>query len=538
GAVGMLATTTLSLFATLYAFITLGLEFSSSALLGMLTVGVLGILTSVLYLTYVRREIYQGRSFKKAHIEANGQLFPLLLDITVVGLVFGLMIYIFGGNLSQSFAVTLMLGSVANLVLVFFANQVVYGQLLQASGLTNHLGWLNLNAKLIPDLVKDEKPVYFGRFATRDFASKGPLLSPIAILGGLLSFAAILTLTTVNLPVIQPPVNTASARLYLEAKEFSQFESTANIQEDLLDFLTINGEPLALSNETIQMHEFTRRENEISVLYRIFVAELAIETLDDVTFGFDDGIHEPITSDNFNDLLEEVITLVYEDDQVTVVGFYPTVALTNQPTVLSITLGALLAIVVVGVYLMIRQGLAKALATMVISSAIALFTLGLFIVSRIPSPATLALSVLTISYLSMLAVISIIHRAKGLQSAIVDRPVTLDDFTLSLKKASSQIAGPIFLTVLALVYPGLTFLALGPGALQGVFASILLGSALIALFTTAIIPAVFKPLYRVTKGLTQSLTFDWLPRRKAKEKVETTTRSAEPQEATYIGIND
>ena len=143
-----------------------------------------------------------------------------------------------------------------------------------------------------------------------------------------------------------------------------------------------------------------------------------------------------------------------------------------------------------------------------------------------------------IAYVAMVTSLAIFVRAKDLQNNPKDRPASLDEFTLSLKKASSQLAAPIFLTVLALVYPGLTYLAIGPGALQGLFAAILLGSAMVALFITAIIPAVFKPIYRLFSGLNQTLSFEWLPKRKQKLQAEQTTRSTEPQEATYIGIND
>ncbi|MBM3909921.1 MAG: hypothetical protein FJ352_04055, partial [Firmicutes bacterium] len=340
---GMLATITLSIFTTLFTFITLNLEFSSGALVGFLTIGILGLFTSVIYLTYARREIYQGRSFKKAHAEANGQLLPLVLDVTVIGLVFGLFLYIFGGNLAQSLAVILLMGSLSNFIVVYLGNQVMYGQLLQANLLSKKLTWLNLNASLIPDLLKNEKPVYVGRFATRDFASKGPLLSPIAIVGGIVTLVAMLTMTTFNLPAIASPAATSNARLYLEAKEFSQFESTADIQ-GLIDDLFIDGEAVTLIDSTIQVHDLTRREDDIAVSYRIFVAELAIESFEGVTFSFNNGVDPILESDNFNDLLEEVVTLVYEDDQVTMVGFYPGETLTNQPTVMDITLGTLIAI--------------------------------------------------------------------------------------------------------------------------------------------------------------------------------------------------
>jgi len=537
GAIGIITTTTLSIFATLFTFVALNLEFSSGALIGFLIVGVLGIFTSVMYLTYTRREIYQGRTFKKAHSEANGQLLPFMIDVTVIGLVFGLFLYIFGGNLAQSLAVILMIGSVINAIVVYFGNQILFGQLFQATIISKKLSWLNLKASLIPDVLKNEKPVYVGRFATRDFASKGPLLSPIAIIGGLVTLIAMVSLSALNLPAIASPNQTSNARLYLEAKEFSQFESTADLQV-LIDDLFINGESLVLSEDTIQVHDLTRREDDITVEYRIFVAELAIETLDGVTFSFNNGVDPILEGNNFNDLLEEVITLVYEDDQVTMVGFYPGETLTNQPTVMDMTLGALLAMTLVTVYLLIRHGIAKALTTTLISAALGLLTLGIFVATRIPSPSTITLSIVVIGYVSMMSILSIFMRAKELQGNQKDRSSSIDDFTLSLKKGSSQLAAPIFLTVLALVYPGLTYLALGPGALQALFAAILLGSAMVALFTTAIIPAVFKPIYRLLGGLNQALSFDWLPKRKTKTKTEETTRSTEPQEATYIGIND
>ncbi len=537
GALGMLATTALSIFATLFTFISLNLEFSSGALIGFLMVATLGLLTSVMYLTYARREIYQGRSFKKAHAEANSQLLSWVIDITVIGLLFGLFVYILGGNLSQSLAVILMIGSVSNLIVVYVGNQILYAQFLQATILNKKLSWFNLKPSLIPDLLKNEKPVYVGRFATRDFASKGTLLSPIALIGGLLTLIAIVTLSSLNLPAIASPIQSSNARLYLEAKEFSQFETTADIQV-LIDDLFIDGESLVLSDATIQVHDLSRRENDINVSYRIFVAELAIENFEGVTFSFNNGVDPILSGDNLNDLLEEVMTLVYEDDQVTMVGFYPGETLTNQPTVMDMTLGTLFAIMLVNLYLFIRYGIAKALTTTLIGGALGLLTLGLFVLSRIPSAATLTLSFIIIAYVSMLTILSILIRAKALQVNDNLQSVSIDGYTLALKKASSQIAAPIFLTVLSLVYPGLTFLALGPGELQGLFAAILLGSAMVALFTTAIIPAVFKPIYRIFTGLNQSLSFEWLPKGKAKLKPEQTNRITEPQEATYIGIND
>jgi preprotein translocase subunit SecF len=274
-------------------------------------------------------------------------------------------------------------------------------------------------------------------------------------------------------------------------------------------------------------------------VYRIFVAELDLEVTDNSMFVFNNGQPSEISSTTFNELLEDIISRVYEeDDEDVFIGFYPSTSITNQPTILDLTMGVLIALVIVGFYLSIRQGLATGFTSVLISGSIGLLALGFFIASRISSPDTIALSLLTLTYLSLLLIMVIFARAKEQLTLIKNHPITIDDSTLALKKASSQSASIIFLTALGLVYSGLTFLAIGPGALRGLFAAVLLGSGLAALFITAIIPATFKPFYQLFKGINPWLTFDWIPAKTKAGKPSTTNRGNEPQEATYIGIND
>ncbi len=536
GAVGMIATTTLAVFLTLFAFVWLNLEFTSAALIALLTVATLGVLTSVLYMTYLRREIYQGRGFKKAHIEASGKLIPLIIDLTVVGLVFGLFTYLFGGNIVQSFSVILMIGSVVNLLVVFVGNQVLYGQLLQDQEVQNHLSWLNLNPKLIPNALAGEKPVYFGKFAARDFTAKGSLLTSVAFVGGLLSIAAILTLTILQVPVVQPAIPSSVARIYLEVQQFSQFESTTDLEEKVLNNITLDDQSLLIVGD-IEVQNFTRLEEEIDVKYRLYIVNLSPEVLTAKTFVFTNGT---TTFDNANlTLLLEDIVGFYEDDRVSVIGFYPATAITNQPTVLEITFGALMGLLLVAVYLILRHGFSQAFTTILVSGATSSLTLGLFIATRIPSPFILALSLLTLTYMSALFAVVIFARGKEQRSMIKDRAIVLDDHTLSLKKSTSQSAATIFLTLATLVIPGMIFLIIGPAPLQALFASLLMGSALIGLFITGIIPATFKPIYPFFHRFTQTWTLPaFLRRGKLAPVTNEFVRSNEPQEATYIGIND
>lgn len=532
-ALSLITTTAVSLFVSAFAFIWLKIEFSSATLLALFTIAALGVLTGTLFMSTFRREVYAGRSIKKAHIEANGQIFPLVFDITVVALIFGLFAYLFGGNLVRNFSVLLMIGSLANLIFVYLGNRLLLGFLFNDFFIQKNLRLIQIDEKLIPNLVNDEKPVYFGRFAARDFTAKGTLISPIAFMGALLSLIALVGLTVLEIPVIQTVSNQAESRLYVEVKEFSQFDTTADVEEKILSMILVDGDPLVYDEESLSVFEFSRREDDLNIDYRLYVTSINVSINDDTLFAFTGDDFE---SNNFDTLLEHIVFGYYEDEQVSLVSFNQGRQITNQPTVSEIAFGAFIALLFVGVYVMFRTSLPTALATLLVAGSTALVTLGLFIATRIPSSSILALSVLLISFISTILVLSIFARSRALVSQIKDRKLVVDDYTLAIKKATSQSASFVFVTLLTLLYPSLTFLGIGPSPLQGLFASLLVGVALTALFVTGILPISFKPFYQIFKGLNGWIT---LPtRNNAKRQASTTTRSNEPQESTFIGIND
>jgi preprotein translocase subunit SecD len=530
-AIGVLATTALSLFASFIAFIWLKLEFSSAALVGLMTIGALGLFTSILYLTYFRREVYAGRSLKKAHIEANGDILPIVLDTTIIVLIFGLFAYLFAGNLVQNFAVFIMIGAISNLLIVYLGNQVLFGLLFQEYGLLEKLPSLAIQPKLIPNVTNDEKPVYFGRFSGRDFTSKGALLSPITFSLATLSLAGAITLGVLNVPIVQPAVNPEPSRLYLEVKDFSQFENTADVEAKLLDTILLDGEALDYA-EDIAIHELVRVEDDIDVNYRIYVIDIlsSLDAVTDFSFAEDDFV-----TDDFNILLEHIVYAHYEDEQVAVVSFLETQAITNQPTVIEIALGTLIALAFVGVYLLLRQSFAKAFAIVTLSGTISVLTLGFFMATRIPVFSTMTLALLPITLMSVLTLLVIFAQSQRALAAMEGRRPTMDEAILSLRKATSLSATPIFITLGSLLYVSLAFFGVGPASLQGLAATLLLGSLLAALLVTSLLPNTYKPFYRLFKGFNV-----WLlrPRKKEAKRMVDNPRSAEPQEATYIGIND
>jgi preprotein translocase subunit SecD len=531
-AFAIVTTAALSLFLSMVALIWLNLEFSSGALIALFLIGFLAVFTSTHYLTLLRREIYQGRSFKKSHAEAFTKLRPFILDTTIATLTLGLGLYLFAGILARSFAVLLMVGSLSNLIVVYLGNQLLFGVLLAEHGLQKRLAWLRLNPAYIPDVIKDEKPVYFGRFSGRDFTSKGPLISPLAFVVAGIAFITMVTLSALDIALVQPAFATNEHRLYLEVKDFSEFVTTNDVKEKILEAITIDGETL-IFDDNIEVHELVRVEEKINVDYRIYVVLFDEDFASAETFTFtEDGFE----INDFNLLLEHIVYSYYEDEQVSSIGFYRVSPVTADNAIVTMATGLFIALMMVGVYLFFRGSLARALTFLFIAGATVTLTLAFFMVTRIAVYPTLLLGVISVGFAFMVSAFAIFAYAQQLLKTIQDRAITRDDVGIALKKSTSQSASFIFLSLATLVYASLAFFGLGPTVLQGLFAALLLGVGLTALLVTGMIPSVYKPLYRFAQSLQKVL---FVTREANKQtKVVEEVRSAEPQEATYIGIND
>jgi hypothetical protein len=108
---------------------------------------------------------------------------------------------------------------------------------------------------------------------------------------------------------------------------------------------------LAFDEESLSVFEFSRREDDLNIDYRLYVASVNVSMDEETLFVFTGDDFE---SNNFDTLLEHVVFGYYEDEQVSLVSFNEGRQITNQPTVSEIAFGALVALLLVGVYLVFR----------------------------------------------------------------------------------------------------------------------------------------------------------------------------------------
>jgi len=207
-----------------------------------------------------------------------------------------------------------------------------------------------------------------------------------------------------------------------------------------------------------------------------------------------------------------------------------------QPNIGTLALGVLAGLGAAMIYLLVRYFAARMLSTLAVTSLSTFITLTFFLLSRMPSLTIAGLSMYIVALFSVYLSIILFTREKEL---IADEAKTEDQLTVriaSSKKATSQTAGMLYLVTIAFAYLALNFFGFGPLAMSPLFAGVAVGLGLALLFTLVLLgpwSVAFAKLFH--KWNLESKLPKRKPRRhKAKEEVKT----AEPQEAIFIGIND
>ena len=115
-----------TLLGTLLLFNAITVEISTSAIIGFIFVGLLSVFGSVTYLSKFRNEVYRGRSFKKAHAEANRRSSVYNLDALILSLIVGVVTYFTAGPAVIGFGTVLIFGSIVGLISILFHNAILY----------------------------------------------------------------------------------------------------------------------------------------------------------------------------------------------------------------------------------------------------------------------------------------------------------------------------------------------------------------------------------------------------------------------------
>lgn len=524
-----------TIFLTYVAYIQIGVQFSSATLFAGFTILLLTFISALPFVQVLRQEIYKGRNLKKAFAEANGVAFIPQIEIALVGIILALAVFLVGGNLLQNFAVFTMLGSLVSLVVTLISIRFILGLLLLEPKLNQQLSWLGIQSSLVPNVSKDEKQTYFGRFAGIDFSAKKLWVTLASFFLAMTFIGTATTLVALDQPLYTPVATTVQSRLYIEVADGAGLETVADVEDNLLSFITVDTEAFEYSN--IAFYEYARIEDEVTVEYRMYVIESLTSYSPTTLVSFDDGVNI-LNNLEFQDLLTELQFVFDNGDNLITMSVHPVTPTAAQPNIDEIIYAVLLSILFGLVYYAIRLGLSRSLV-LTSNALLASVISGLFFSAiRTSTPTIVAFAAVIIPF-AIMTIGGLIYQEANRQLQLKKlTTISLSDETTSIQQTISKLASYLFVITLALGLLATSFLVVGPQGLVTLYSATLIGLLLSILLLTSNLNVLVRPLLALTQPLVAKL-FAVRPSKNSKTKGTSTTYSAsEPVEATYIGIND
>ena len=511
-----LVTTLGSLLATLAVFNLFGVEFSIGAVVGLVVVAALGIFSNVYYFEKLKNELYRGRTLKKANTEASKKATMPVIDASVVVLLASLITFFVGEPLVKSFAVIASLGSIFNLIFCLLGTKGLMWLLTNDAWMQEHKQLLNIDVTKIPNTANEETQTYFGPFDGKNVASKSKKVGLFAAIATVLGIAATLvfnfTIGTFN----YEGSSNNGIRVQIAVEDNSEINKVEMIANDLeaLGF--------EVGNEGYATGDHLDKIDVTLNYYTVDIYELPGE--DSVVFedleAYDNNKIETIQA-----YLESYYQGIDSDAEVKV---FNVSSISHTVNVWTLGLGVLFGLLLSGLYITLRYGISKSLTSFIVGLASTFITLALFIIFRISFVDIAALGLLAIMNISLLLSLLVHAREKEIHDEIKDENADL------LIKANDSAFAPMFNIVTYGIFALLAFVAFGPANYTIVFILMMIGLLLSLLLNSSLVAPLFSALKKAFAKLMASRPH----KEKKNKKKKTVTKSNEPEEAIFIGIND
>lgn len=553
---GALSVTVSSLAATFSALIFIvafGAEFNVAAIVGLIAVAITSIVSGIIHLTKLKEECYRGRTLKKANAEASKKSVLPIVDIHVVLIVLGVGAYLFGGVIMKAFAVATIIGGLTSLLINLIVLRGLLWLVTNEQKLASRYDLFDVAPEQVPNALEEEKQKFFGPNADKDYSK---YKKPFSIAGLLLLLASVAGLITFGVLNDGAVYNTSSvngnSQVYVEYTTTTRDNTALTTEvktklDTLLDRAYLNDAKLVNQVELENFVYTYRYEANASGFDTIYYAYYRINfskplsgeeiitykdangnvlfTEEAATF-FDDSTLNSNSGANLNFDVNVNISL---KDSIRVNA--------DQPAFLPIFLATLFSLGVSGLYLLLRYRLTRGLATIGLTIGSMTITAGIFSLLQF-LPVTSYVSValpLTALFVSLLLIVLMNKERSMLQENRL-KDNSYETRSEILNKATSLSSTPMIIAFVIVLYLGVNYFAFTVDLMSWVFLLVLIGAVVsIGAALYLFVPLAnyfFKAFSRVGEYLPKK------PSKKKKARPARVNKSAEPEEAIFIGIND
>lgn len=562
GAASIIASTLVSAFLIILIMAKTGLAYNSLGVVGVVLVTLLSLVSGVIYLNKVKEDSYKGHTLKKANAEASKKSLLPIIDIHVVGLILGVMLYAFGGTPLRTLSAVLAIGSIISGLINIFGLKGLMWLLTNATSMNGRYDLLGINKENVPNHMAEEKQTYYGPYADKDFSKKKKPVGIISLGAVVLALAGVITFSSIRGGDLfkQPSVKSLGNEVYIQNRILVTNDETSPLTDTtldtILDNILIEKKADVAIDETNEETYYTLKE---FVGERILFSVSETKVEEEISNNYVDTYFRLVLSkqltgeegaqirgyvqtddQTLNEVLEEYFnttstftTSVKNEMSLKAVN---TVVNPASPKWTRIILGTSVALLIITVYLMLRYRLSRGLASLLFPVAASLITIGIMLLLNfaLNLSASVIIAVPVVSLFSYLFLIQFYSRERELLLEDKVKDNSKEHRADVAKRAFAMAYAPILVTTVLGVYCLINFFGFAPSVMSNAYVAMFIG-VLIAL---GIIQVLIVPTCNWLFNLFSKVSVNKKPKENKKAKNKPVKKSAEPEEAIFIGIND
>ena len=546
GALSVATASIVSTFFGLFFIVVFGAEFNIAGIIGLISLALTSIASGVIYLNKLKDECYRGRTLKKANAEAAKKALLPTIDIHVVLILMGVACYLLGGVIMKGFALCTILGGLVSLVANLAGLRGLLWLATNEQGIANRYDLFDVSEDQIPNTLEEEKQKYFGANVDRDFTKhKKPVMIAAAALL-IASVAGLITFGVIRDGAVYNKGNTISnSQIYVRytSETNNNTALTTDVKarlETMLDHSYVGGEKLSSISEIDSYPYITVYNNnsgeQTTSYYAYFRISLNKALTGSEIISYKDGDVEKFNGE---------ASSYFSDDVVSEIGLPANVEMSlkdsvrvnaDQPEFNSLILATTVASAAAALYLLLRYRLSRGIASLVLVVFTVGISAGLFcLLQFLPVTSYVSVALPFIALFTFIAAIIFMNKEREMVLEDRSKDASLEAREALMKKALAISSTPMTIVFIIALYLGVNFFGFMVSSVSWVFLLAILGVSIataLALIAYAPVAHFFYAQFSKVHIARPQLG------KKKKARPVRVKKSAEPEEAIFIGIND
>ncbi len=554
GASGIAVTSIIATFLGLLFIVLLGAEFNIAGMVGLIALGLISVLSGVIYMQKFKEECYRGRTLKKANTEAAKKSLLPIVDLHVVLVAIGVACYLLGGVMMKSFAVASILGGVVSLLLNLIFLRGMQWLVTNEQNFAGRYDLFDIAAEQVADPLKEadakfDESVRKGIRQIKPEKDYTKYKKPVGIVAAILFVASVASMIVFG--ITQKGAIYSSNSPYGNSQVYIEYTSevanntslTADVKERIdaiLDNAKLEDKALKEITE-LDTYEYTTKYDTTkggtaTVYYAYYVINFDRPLKGDEQITYADLA--PIAAKDFF-TLDELNNASGANLKVPAnvsVSLKDSVRISaDQPSVVSLIVAASVGLGISGLYLLLRYRLSRGLASLIVSFGVTGISAGLFAMLRfLPVTSYAGLAIPFVAIFTLAVSIILMNKERDMVLDDRNRDNSVEARNALMVKATALASTPMTIAFIMALYLGVNFFGFMFTSISYIFLAVILGVSI----ATGVILVCFAPLAHVFFKAFHGIKIIKPKANKKKARPVRVNKSAEPEEAIFIGIND